>query len=368
MEAAGPLVSIVITNFNYAAFVGAAIESALSQTHPAVEIIVVDDGSTDASRSVIASFGDRIAAVFKENGGQTSCINAGYETARGEIVLFLDSDDMLQRHAVAEIVAAMRPGVAAVQFCLATIDGDGAALGGILPPLPADWTPERILATVLSAGFYPYPPTSGNAYGRWFLEKLMPLPAGHGAEGVVVDGALNAVAPLHGDVVVLKEPLGLYRIHGKNRGALDTLAPERFSFYVALDRARGAFLMDEARKLGVALPKDVLDRAFYYLQYRLASLKLRPDLHPLAEDSIPRLAFLLARAAMIAPDRALLRAFVAIWGAAVALAPGPLARRLVAMRFISEARPKLLDKALSWLALVRRSQSGVARGREGVTR
>src|SRR4029079_13012949 len=72
-----PLVSVIVNNFNYERYVGQAIESALGQTYPHVEVIVVDDGSQDASRTVIEGFGDRVIALLKENGGQGSAFNVG---------------------------------------------------------------------------------------------------------------------------------------------------------------------------------------------------------------------------------------------------------------------------------------------------
>src|SRR4051794_8812023 len=89
------LASVVIDNYNYARFLPEAIDSALRQTWPATEVIVVDDGSTDRSRQIMAAYGDRIVPVFKENGGQNSALNAGFNRSRGEVVLFLDSDDAL---------------------------------------------------------------------------------------------------------------------------------------------------------------------------------------------------------------------------------------------------------------------------------
>jgi|JFJP01.1.fsa_nt_gi glycosyltransferase involved in cell wall biosynthesis len=85
--------SILINNYNYAQFVGQAIESALNQTYRDIEIIVVDDGSTDNSRDVISSFGDRINAIFKQNEGQASAFNAGFAASKGEFIFLLDADD-----------------------------------------------------------------------------------------------------------------------------------------------------------------------------------------------------------------------------------------------------------------------------------
>ena len=77
------LVSIVIDNFNYAEFLGQAIDSALAQRHGDTEVIVVDDGSSDHSRQVIGRYDGRVRAVLKENGGQASALNAGFAASRG---------------------------------------------------------------------------------------------------------------------------------------------------------------------------------------------------------------------------------------------------------------------------------------------
>src|ERR1043166_191328 len=99
------LASVVINNHNYGRYLRDAIESALAQTHPEVEVIVVDDGSTDDSRDVIASYGDRVQAINKANGGQASALNVGVAAAHGEVLFFLDSDDMLRPDIVRQVVA-----------------------------------------------------------------------------------------------------------------------------------------------------------------------------------------------------------------------------------------------------------------------
>ena len=84
-------VSIVIRNWNYGRFLSDAIDSALAQTHAATEVVVVDDGSTDDSREILALYGNQVRAVLKEqNGGEGSAVNAGFAAATGDIVLFLD--------------------------------------------------------------------------------------------------------------------------------------------------------------------------------------------------------------------------------------------------------------------------------------
>ncbi|MBA3924582.1 MAG: glycosyltransferase, partial [Nostocaceae cyanobacterium] len=88
-----PLVSILINNYNYERFLREAIDSASLQTYSPVEVVVVDDGSGDNSRELIASYGEQIVSVFKQNGGQASAFNAGFAASHGEIVCFLDADD-----------------------------------------------------------------------------------------------------------------------------------------------------------------------------------------------------------------------------------------------------------------------------------
>ena len=128
-----PPVSIVITNYNYGRYLRASIDSALAQTYPNVEVIVVDDGSSDGSREIVESYGARIAPVIKANGGHGSALNAGFEASRGEIVMFLDADDELLPEAAAQVVEAWRPSVAKAQFQLEMIDDRGNPIGARVP-------------------------------------------------------------------------------------------------------------------------------------------------------------------------------------------------------------------------------------------
>src|SRR5690349_9032182 len=116
--ASQPLVSIVVNNYNYGRFLNECIDSALNQRYAAVEVVVVDDGSTDESCEVIRSYGARINVVFKNNGGQGSAVNAGFAASTGSIVLFLDADDALAPDAVDRIVREWNPCAARIQYRL----------------------------------------------------------------------------------------------------------------------------------------------------------------------------------------------------------------------------------------------------------
>ena len=91
-----PRVSVIIPTYNCAPYVGAAVESVLAQTWQDFELIVVDDGSTDNTRSILERYLDRIVYLHQENQGESVARNRGIEIARGEYIAFLDSDDLWQ--------------------------------------------------------------------------------------------------------------------------------------------------------------------------------------------------------------------------------------------------------------------------------
>jgi hypothetical protein len=344
-----PLVSIVIDNYNYGRFLAAAIESALDQTYPRVEVVVVDDGSTDDSAEVIARYRGRIRALFQPNAGQSEAFHRGFEAANGDIVLFLDSDDALRPDAVATIVGRWGPGVSKAQWSLASVDAAGAFLGNVFPNFPPGLTGEDVRREVLRSGLYPCPPTSGNAYARWFLEKVLPVRVLR--QGT--DGPLNVAAPLYGEVVTIDRVLGYYRLHGANDGAQQSLAAEKFAKFITMDMARSAFLREHAGRLGLTLEGEPNDRAILHLQYRLASLKLNAATHPVAGETVADVTRLALAAAAASCDRLPSRVMVVGWSLAVALSPRTLARRLIAWRFVPQSRSALLKRLLGRLRIVR---------------
>ena len=92
--AALPLVSVVIPVYNGANYLREAIESVFAQTYRPIEVIVVDDGSSDPTWEIIQSYGERVCGVRKANGGVASALNAGIRSARGELVAWLSHDDI----------------------------------------------------------------------------------------------------------------------------------------------------------------------------------------------------------------------------------------------------------------------------------
>ena len=127
-------ISVLINNYNYARFLPECINSVLGQSYANKEIIVVDDGSTDNSRAVIESFGDKVKAIFKPNGGQASALNAGFFNSSGELVIFLDSDDYLEPDALSIIASTWKYGLAKIHWRMKKVTAGGHPIG-IIPKL-----------------------------------------------------------------------------------------------------------------------------------------------------------------------------------------------------------------------------------------
>lgn len=100
-----PLVSIVITCYNYADYVAEAIESALGQKYKNREIIVINDGSTDGSKSIIEKYKEKVMVVSRANKGIVYTRNEGLDRASGKYILFLDADNTLTENYVKQLVA-----------------------------------------------------------------------------------------------------------------------------------------------------------------------------------------------------------------------------------------------------------------------
>ena len=352
MMARRPLVSIVVVNFNYARYVAAAITSALTQTYGSREVVVVDDGSTDGSRQVIAAFGDRVRLVFQENAGQTKAMNAGFAAAVGDIVIFLDADDALAPTAVEEVVAAWRPGIAKVQFCLALISAAGRSKHFVFPRFGSSSSPARIRDQVLRTGLYAWPPTSGNAFARRFLECVMPLSAD--LFPCMTDGALNTVAPLYGDVLSIDKMLGYYRVHDSNMQ--NAPVAERIRRGVICKRREAEYLRVQAAALHIDLPADLLHEMIH-LEGRIASLKLDRARHPVQNDRLRRLVGPAVRKLWREDERLPRRISHLLWLLTVLISPPRLCERLVAFRFIPGARSDRLCKIMAMLGLVRRREA-----------
>lgn len=207
--------SILVNNHNYAPFLARAIQSALDQTYRDTEIIVVDDGSTDESQQIIGQYGDAIKAIFKENGGQASCFNAGFEASSGDIICLLDSDDYFLPNKAAELAATYSSDIDigwifhSMNYENEEMQTIGKAI--VSPSGRVDLRRRTRLGFVKQI----LPATSALTFRREILNSLLPMPE---APGVFLGdyylklGAISLAAGFQSEKV-----LAVQQIHRRNQ-------------------------------------------------------------------------------------------------------------------------------------------------------
>ncbi len=259
------MISVIITSYNYERYIAQSIRSALEQDGAETEVIVVDDGSTDSSRAVIESFDDRITAVLGANHGQAAAQNTGYGLSSGEAVIFLDADDVLLASAARRVTETFAdPRVAKVHWTLPVIDAEGRRLGMLQDRELAEGDLRSSFFTEgpLSDATMPSPPSSGNAYARWFLDEVMPTP-----EDVYFrspDEYLFGLAPAYGPIVRI-EPQSLYRIHGSNTSLLRPFE-KRLSFQISHHATMLRAGRRAAERAGVSVDQETWGAGAWWLR------------------------------------------------------------------------------------------------------
>lgn len=203
-----PLVSALINNYNYGRYLPECIESVLGQTYPSIEIIVVDDGSTDESREVIERYAAKhssVKPIYKKNGGQASAYNAGVAAASGEILCFLDSDDVWFPEKVEKIVQAHRQAA----FVQHEVLKDGRCNFRI-PSARFDRT--RLLREF--GYLFLFSPSSALSIDRSLASRIFPIP--EASLRLCADIFVMLTATYFEGVHTVFEPLAMYRMHEDN--------------------------------------------------------------------------------------------------------------------------------------------------------
>lgn len=272
-EKISPLVSIIINNYNYGSFLKEAIDSALSQTYPHIEVIVVDDGSTDNSREIIDSYKEQIVPVLKSNGGQASAFNSGFKASRGTIVCFLDSDDLFYPNKIEEclhfLIEKMRRNpLVMVYHLLEVMDKEGKSLDRREPASVWNY-PPNLYEHARRYQYFPYPaaPTSGNVFSRALIERILPIPErGENFVNRAADNVLVRTAALLGEVYGIEQVLAGYRYHGSNIWHGTNWPLDEYREFTIL---RDNFLnkkLQENHKEPIVSFFDSMDSKYYYQQ------------------------------------------------------------------------------------------------------
>lgn len=211
------LASVLINNYNYEAYLEEAIASALNQTYHSVEVVVVDDGSSDDSRRIIKKFGDLVTPVFKQNGGQASAINAGFQACRGEVIFLLDADDCFKPNKVARVIELFEenPDSGWCFHELEEVNRDGQP---VFKRNRHKITNLEVvnLQSVFTGGknfAHWFPATSGLGFRRKVLNKVLPMPEEF---KVSADALIRLVAIYLSSGILSPEMLATHRQHGRN--------------------------------------------------------------------------------------------------------------------------------------------------------
>ena len=218
-----PSISVIINTHNYGRFIEEAIESALAQDFPAdrMEIIVVDDGSTDDTAERVKKYDGRVRYFYKENGDQCSAIPFGVARAKGDLIAFLDGDDVWLPNKLSRVAQEFVSSPRAVMLYHRYAYWDSRDNSTWDTSYFADVSGD-VLADRRKLAAYTGAPTSSLVFRRDAFEPLTRIPSGLAFS---YDTYLLSAAVFLGPIACIPETLTKNRIHGNNRFETGDAAP-----------------------------------------------------------------------------------------------------------------------------------------------
>lgn len=212
-----PAVSVLVDTYNHERFIEEALVSVLEQDFPApeMEVLVVDDGSSDRTPEIVRKFAPRVRLLRKSNGGQASAFNFGIPETRGEFVAFLDGDDWWARNKLSRVADALAadPEVGIVGHGIVEIDKDSKPLRTLLPPETGAFSLRTDDGAQTFRNYMAFLGTSRVSIRKSILSRILPIPD---VLAVEADEFMSAAAVAAASAVLLSEPLAFYRLHDAN--------------------------------------------------------------------------------------------------------------------------------------------------------
>jgi glycosyltransferase involved in cell wall biosynthesis len=219
-----PTVTVLIDTYNHERFIEEAIVSALEQDFPQaeVEILVVDDGSTDRTPEIVRKFEPHVRLIRKTNGGQASAFNAGIPEARGEIVAFLDGDDWWAKEKLTTVTnyLSARADVGVVGHGIYEFDSDTGKMKATIPQRTREVKFDSLEDGRFFRQMMCFFGTSRVTVRRNILSRvLLPIP-----EQIVVeaDEFVSIMSAAYSTAGLIQEPLTFYRLHSENQFQIRT--------------------------------------------------------------------------------------------------------------------------------------------------
>lgn len=257
-----PRITALIDTYNHERFIAEAIDSVLAQDFPAgeMEILVVDDGSTDRTPEIIRSYGSRVRHIRKKNGGQASALNAGFAEARGEFIAMLDGDDVWLPQKVRRVMETFEqhPEVGLVYHPYQYWQMEHGYSHDDLSFVPLSGKVYERPENMLQYGGLG---TCSMAFRRGLAMELLPIPE----ECVILaDTYLICTAVFQTPVAAVDECLTRYRHHGDNLSAFSVrdAARSRRAFESSRAAVEGAkrWLAAHGRDLSSPAPRTLFER------------------------------------------------------------------------------------------------------------
>jgi len=212
------LFSVILTNYNYSAFLSKAIESVLNQTYQNFELIIVDDGSSDNSRNIISSYAqrypDKIKIIFKENQGQANAFNTAFYFSKGDIIVFLDSDDYFLPKKLEILKSYFEQGY---DYILNDFIIEQTCSNSAIRYYPAYYPYAGYnLFLVCYLQIYSGHTTSNISISRRLADVIFPIEY-EGEYKICADEWVVFSASILKEAFFLPQKLSVYRLHGTNR-------------------------------------------------------------------------------------------------------------------------------------------------------
>jgi len=215
-------ISVVISNYNYGRYLQATLDSVWAQTNTDYEVILVDDGSTDDSREILDRLKHpRLNIIFQINGGQAAAFNTAMAKATGELIAFLDADDLWDPSKLTQAEAAFRNDseLSLYTHNFRKIDAEGrVTTESVLQP---QQRPRRLADAILRTELDLSIPPSSFVVGK--RKDLMPIfPLDEPLWRIAADTPVILAMAFAGATLVDQQVLGSYRWHGRNHGNTHT--------------------------------------------------------------------------------------------------------------------------------------------------
>ena len=286
-----PYVSVLIDTYNHERFIERAITSVLEQDMPMddVEILVVDDGSTDRTPDIVRRFGSRVRLICKPNGGQASAFNFGFARARGEIIATLDGDDWWAREKLRRVVETLEadPAVGFVGHGFYEGYSDGRPNGLILPGRSYRLDLASLQNAELFRHLAAFCGTSRMTIRKSVLDQILPVPEELTIEA---DEYIFTLAPAIGPAMILNEPLCYYGIHSGNLFQFGKFEPVKARHKMNVLDVLMCELPPKLQKFGAT--EEIIATLFQGTRVEVGRIRLSLDGgSPLEAFSVERAAF-----------------------------------------------------------------------------